>query len=94
MRILVLGGYGMIVSAVLSRLHQDGHTLIAAGRSTAAAQRRFPFAEWIAADLHHLLTLEAWLPLLARSDAVVNCVGAFQTGSRDRLDRIHVEAPA
>ena len=94
MRILVLGAYGMIGTAVISRLHQDGHTLIAAGRSIAAARRRFPFAQWIAADFHRLLTREAWQPVLAGIDAVVNCVGALQTGSRDRLERIHEQAPA
>ena len=94
MRVLVLGAYGMIGSAVLNRLHRDGHVVIGAGRSVDVARRRFPFAQWIAADFHHLLTCEAWLPLLSGIDAVVNCVGAFQTGSRDRLDRIHVDAPA
>jgi uncharacterized protein YbjT (DUF2867 family) len=93
MRVLVLGAYGMIGAAVLSRLHQDGHSLVAGGRSIAIAKRRFPFAEWIAADFHHLLTVDAWLPLLSGVDAVVNCVGALQSGSRDRLDQIHEHAP-
>lgn len=41
-----------------------------------------------------MLSADDWLPVVSGFDAVVNCVGAFQTGSRDRLDRIHVEAPA
>jgi uncharacterized protein YbjT (DUF2867 family) len=93
MRILVLGAYGMIGSAVLTRLHQDDHAVVGAGKADAV-QRRFPFAEWVTADFHELLTADAWLPLIAGIDAVVNCVGAFQTGSRDRLDRIHSDAPA
>jgi len=93
MRVLVLGAYGMIGSAVLSRLQRDGHALVAAGRSIATAKRRYPFAEWIAADFHSLLTSDAWLLFLSGIDAVVNCVGALQSGSRDSLDRIHVEAP-
>ena len=93
MRILVLGAYGMIGSAVLCRLNQDGHTLVAAGRAIAEPARRFPFARWVAADFHRLLTPEAWLPLLEGIDAVVNCVGAFQSGTRDRLELIHVAAP-
>jgi uncharacterized protein YbjT (DUF2867 family) len=94
MRILVLGAYGMIGAAVLSRLHRDGHNLVGAGRSIATATRRLPFAQWIAADFHHLLTQEAWRPMLAGIDAVVNCVGALQAGSRDQLERIHEQAPA
>lgn len=94
MRILVLGAYGMIGAAVLSRLHRDGHTLVGAGRSIAIAKRRLPFAQWIAADFHQRLTVEAWLPPVSGIDAVVNCVGALQSGSRDRLEQIHETSPA
>ena len=37
MRILVTGAYGLIGSAVLLRLHRDGHELVATGRAVAAA---------------------------------------------------------
>jgi uncharacterized protein YbjT (DUF2867 family) len=94
MRILVLGAYGMVGAAVLSRLYRDGHTLVGAGPAISTATRRFPFAQWIAADFHRLLTVEAWLPLLSGMDAVVNCVGALQSGSRDRLEQIHEISPA
>ena len=43
-RVLVTGAYGLIGSAVLARLHRDGHELIGAGRSIASARRRFPYA--------------------------------------------------
>ena len=39
MRVLVTGAYGLIGSAVLARLHRDGHELIAAGRSIGDAAR-------------------------------------------------------
>ena len=42
MRVLVTGAYGLIGSAVLARLARDGHDLIGAGRSVAAARRAFP----------------------------------------------------
>jgi uncharacterized protein YbjT (DUF2867 family) len=45
MRILVLGAYGMIGAAVLSRLHRDGHALVAAGRSIETAECGFPFVD-------------------------------------------------
>ena len=93
MRVLVTGAYGLIGSAVLARLHRDGHELIGAGRSIASARRRFPYAQWVVADFHALVTSEQWMPLLAGIDAVVNCVGAFQHSLRDDLQRIHVAAP-
>jgi len=94
MRVLVTGAYGLVGSAILSRLRHDGHTLIGAGRTLAAARRRFPYVRWVEADFHRNTTVEAWLPLLSGVDAVVNCVGAFQSGTRDDLQRIHVDAPA
>jgi uncharacterized protein YbjT (DUF2867 family) len=93
MRVLVTGAYGLIGSAVLARLHQEGHELVGAGRSIAAARRRFPYAQWVAADFHELTMAAQWVPLLTGIDAVVNCVGAFQHGLRDDLRRIHVDAP-
>jgi uncharacterized protein YbjT (DUF2867 family) len=68
--------------------------VVGLGRSARTAHRRFPFAIWVEADFHRLLSPDDWLPLISGFDAVVNCVGAFQRGSRDRLDRIHLDAPA
>jgi uncharacterized protein YbjT (DUF2867 family) len=93
MRVLVTGAYGLIGSAVLARLHRDGHTLVGAGRVTVSARRRFPYAQWIDADFHRLTRAEDWRPVLAGIDAVVNCVGAFQSGAHDDLQRIHVTGP-
>src|ERR687898_283338 len=93
MRVLVTGAYGLIGSAVLARLRRDGHELVGAGRAIATARRRFPYAQWIEADFHRLTRPEDWQPLLAGIDAVVNCVGAFQRGARDDLQRIHVAGP-
>lgn len=94
MRVMVLGAYGTIGAAVLARLHQDGHAVVGLGRSVRTAHRRFPFAIWIEADVRRLLAADDWLPLVSGFDAVVNCVGAFQRGSRDRLEAVHVDAPA
>lgn len=93
MRVLVTGAYGLIGSAVLARLNRDGHELVGAGRSLASARQRFPYAQWVVADFHALVTPAQWMPLLAGIDAVVNCVGAFQNSLRDDLQRIHVAAP-
>lgn len=89
MKVLVLGGYGLIGEAVLERLVKDGHELLGLGRDIGAARRRKPDVRWIAADMSRLLTAVDWFPLLAGVEAVVNAAGALQDGPRDRLDAIH-----
>jgi uncharacterized protein YbjT (DUF2867 family) len=90
MRVLVTGAYGLIGSAILARLYRDGHDLIAAGRSLDEARRRFPYARWVAADFARLPNADAWGPLLAQVDAVVNCVGVLQDGGRDDMQAVQV----
>ena len=92
MRVLVTGAYGLIGSAVLARLHRDGHDLVAAGRALAQAQRRAPFAHWVQVDFRRLTLAGDWLPLLEGIDAVVNCVGVLQDGMRDDVLRVQVAA--
>ncbi|TIO79557.1 SDR family oxidoreductase [Mesorhizobium sp.] len=89
MKVLVLGGYGLIGEAVLERLIEDGHDLVGLGRDVVQAQRRKPRAQWIAADMSRLLAAADWIPLLAGVEAVVNAAGALQDGPRDHLDAIH-----
>ncbi|RWK08569.1 SDR family oxidoreductase [Mesorhizobium sp.] len=89
MRVLVLGGYGLIGEAVLGRLIEDGHDLVGVGRDVHNARRRKPGVRWIAADMSRLLAAADWMPLLAGVEAVVNAAGALQDGPRDHLDAIH-----
>lgn len=91
MRVLVTGAYGLIGSAVLSRLHRDGHELVAAGRRIEEAARRMPVARWIEADFNRLTSADDWVPLLERVDAVVNCVGVLEQSRRDDIRRTHVD---
>src|SRR5262245_26153539 len=90
MRVLVTGAYGLIGSAVLARLHRDGHEVVPAGRSIDEARRRFPYARWIAADFTRLTSAAAWRPLLAGIDGVVNCVGVLQDSARDDVATVQV----
>jgi uncharacterized protein YbjT (DUF2867 family) len=90
MRVLVLGAYGLIGSAVVVRLAHEGHAVTAAGRDEAAGKRLG--ARFLAADFNRLTSAEAWRPLLADIDAVVNCVGVLQSGLRDDAHRVHVAA--
>ncbi|MFB9980272.1 SDR family oxidoreductase [Mesorhizobium kowhaii] len=89
MKVLVLGGYGLIGEAVVGRLLRDGHHVAGLGRDVVDAERRWPAVLWIAADMSRLLAAEDWLPVVTGMDAIVNAAGALQDGPRDRLDAIH-----
>jgi uncharacterized protein YbjT (DUF2867 family)/uncharacterized membrane protein len=89
MKVLVLGGYGLIGEAVVGRLLRDGHHVTGLGRDILDAERRRPAVRWIAADMSRLLAAEDWLRLVVGIDVVVNAAGALQDGPRDRLDAVH-----
>ncbi|WP_095085396.1 SDR family oxidoreductase [Mesorhizobium sophorae] len=89
MKVLVLGGYGLIGEAVVGRLLRDGHHVAGLGRDVVDAERRWPAVRWIATDMSRLLAAEDWLPVVTGMDAIVNAAGALQDGPRDRLDAIH-----
>ncbi|RJT37507.1 SDR family oxidoreductase [Mesorhizobium waimense] len=92
MKVLVLGGYGLIGEALIGRLLRDGHHVAGLGRDVLDAERRRPAVRWIAADMSRLLAAEDWLPVVAGVDVVVNAAGALQDGPRDRLDAVHRRA--
>ena len=94
MKILVLGGYGLIGAAVVARLLEDGHSLVGLGRDVSRARLRMPSIEWVEADMARLLDASAWLPVLGGVDVVVNAAGALQDGARDDLEAIHHRAIA
>jgi uncharacterized protein YbjT (DUF2867 family) len=94
MRVLVIGGYGLIGSYVVARLHADGWDVVGLGRDTEAAARRLPYVNWAPANLSRMRTPSDWAPLLVGIDAVVNCAGALQDGPRDNLRAVHLDAPA
>ncbi|OHV88454.1 SDR family oxidoreductase [Mesorhizobium sp. ORS 3428] len=94
MKVLVLGGYGLIGEAVLERLIEDGHDLVGLGRDVGQARRRKPRVQWIAADMSRLLAAADWVPLLAGVEAVVNAAGALQDGPRDQLEAVHRDSVA
>lgn len=89
MRILVLGGYGLIGLAIARRLHAAGHEVTGLGRDAAAGPRLFPAIRWRHADIASLQAAADWAPLLAGIDVVVNAAGALQEGARDNLSHIH-----
>jgi uncharacterized protein YbjT (DUF2867 family) len=89
LRVLILGGYGFIGREIANRLTGSGHELVVLGRNAKLAQRLFPNAEVIAADLAKPRPDSFWNEGLDNIDAVVNASGALQTGARDNLDAVH-----
>ncbi|MDZ4775989.1 MAG: SDR family oxidoreductase [Alphaproteobacteria bacterium] len=92
MRVLVLGGYGLIGLEIVRRLRADGLAVTGLGRSAAIGRRVAPDLRWIGADIGQLATPGAWRPHLADIDAVVNASGALQDGARDNLAAVQDEA--
>ena len=89
MKILVLGGYGLIGSAIARRLEADGHDVVGLGRDPEIGRNRHPSIPWIGVDMAALSSVSAWSRYLDNVDFVVNAAGALQDGARDDLAAIH-----
>jgi uncharacterized protein YbjT (DUF2867 family) len=92
MRVLVLGGYGLIGTPLVLRLLSAGHSVVGIGRTIGPAARRIPEATWIAHDIALLSTSAQWRPLLAGIDAVVNAAGVLQDSPRDDVTGLQSRA--
>lgn len=93
MRVLLTGATGLIGSAVLARLMAEGHEVVAVARPGGARQG-LRAAGWLCVDIAKAGEVADWLPHLPGVDAVVNCAGALQDGTRDSTDGVHVRGPA
>lgn len=93
MRVLVLGGYGLIGASVCRRLMTSADFVpVGLGRSIETGQAKLPAMEWRAADISKLDTPEAWAPFLEGIDAVVNCAGVLQDGLGDNVTAVQQTA--
>jgi uncharacterized protein YbjT (DUF2867 family) len=92
MRVMVLGGYGLIGAEIIRRLRADGHTVIGFGRSAQKGRRLLPGIAWRGADLVTLQCAEDWAVHLQGVDAVVNASGALQDGARDDVNAVQDRA--
>ncbi len=92
MRVLVLGGYGLVGAAIVRRLCADGLSVIGHGRSLALGCAVAPDIPWINADLSRMTHSDDWTPYLVGVDAVVNAAGALQDGLRDDLVSVQRDA--
>lgn len=89
MRVLVLGGYGLIGLEVIRALRRSGHVPIGFGRSPETGRRLVPDIGWNHGDMRRMLRPEDWTSHLSGIDAVVNAAGALQDGPRDDLKAVH-----
>lgn len=91
-RILIIGAYGLIGSAVMRHLLSSGFSVTGLGRSQKKANAVCPDADWIIADLADLTTDADWMPHLEGIDVVVNASGALQDGLKDKLSTTQSDA--
>jgi uncharacterized protein YbjT (DUF2867 family) len=89
LRILLLGASGLIGSAVLARLVQEGHDVRAVARRRG---NELPHVQWISLDIARTTEVAAWRAHAGGVDAVVNCAGVLQDGPGDSTRGVHVDA--
>lgn len=92
MRVLVLGGYGLIGSAISRALIGENYSIIGLARSAAKGEAMIPAAQWIGADISKLTQPEQWHAYLEEIDVVVNASGALQNGLSDNLKALQQDA--
>src|SRR3954453_13068468 len=80
MKIALIGGTGLIGSAIVAHLSSHGHTVIYMSRSAGPANR---------VDISAATTPSYWLPHLDGIDAVVNCAGVLQDSPTDSTSMVH-----
>lgn len=98
MRVLVLGGAGFIGRHAVAALLAHQHEVIIGSRYPERAARRLPVqahrCERRRARFEQLLTADAWRPLLAGIDVVVNCVGILRQRGVETYEKVHHLSPA
>lgn len=85
MRVLVLGGYGLIGLAVSKSLLNQGKQVTGLARSAKRGRKFLPEAAWVSADISKLTDPKDWLEHLDHIDAVVNAAGVLQNGLKDNV---------
>ncbi|KRR08011.1 SDR family oxidoreductase [Bradyrhizobium valentinum] len=74
MRILIIGGTGLIGSAIHARLFAEGHDCVLVSRHPTGT----PGVHHVALDIAQATDASRWKPVLEGVDAVINAAGALQ----------------
>jgi uncharacterized protein YbjT (DUF2867 family) len=84
MRVAILGGTGLIGSAIGSHLRSRGHSIVLMSRNAASE------SEWgLSVDISKATSPSYWLPFLKGIDALVNCAGVLQDSPSDSTSLVH-----
>ena len=94
MRVLLTGATGLIGSAVLAGLRDQGHEVVAVVRSGAAAARLPGATRGVALDIAEATGPADWSLHMAGVEAVVNCAGVLQDSPRDSTAGVHADGAA
>src|SRR3954465_10434848 len=84
MKIALIGGTGLIGSAIVAHLSSHGHAVISMSRSAGPASSG---ANRV--DISAATTPSYWLPHLDGMEAVVNCAGVLQDSPTDSTSMVH-----
>jgi uncharacterized protein YbjT (DUF2867 family) len=91
-RVLLLGAYGFIGSAIANELIARGHEVTGLGRDVVYGRRILPKLNWVQADLGRMAAAEAWEPTLPGVDAVINASGLLQSGEGGTVEAVQLDA--
>ena len=91
MRIFIIGGTGLIGSAIVAHARSEGYQVVVLARRVPAAFVPNGLS-WLKANLAELTLPQQWLEHLRGIDAVVNCAGILQDAPGESARQVHSEA--
>jgi uncharacterized protein YbjT (DUF2867 family) len=89
MRIAVIGGTGLIGSAIVAHLSSRGDTVFSLSRSADPTDPRA-----VKVDLSEARSPSYWLPHLKGIEAVINCAGVLQDSPGESTSMVHYQGVA
>ncbi len=92
MRVLILGGYGLIGSAITKHLAFKGYHVTGLGRSARKGEALLPCVKWMGADIAALTQAQDWHRYLENIDVVINAAGVLQNGLFDKVAAVQSDA--